>query len=141
MEIIRMSIISMPLFFFGCEKTEEEGACGQDHEKVGWTAVMEDSGEHPFAPDGNATILDDCTIRLDAFTWDALGDETYVWAGFCDDLSTGFAISDQINGETAYENASMDLTLPEGKTLDDLDCIAIYELSIPEAMSWATFGS
>jgi hypothetical protein len=121
------------------ESKEEENLCDSTHYKVGMQVELENTGQHPHYPTGNVSITDSCAIEVQQFNWDALGDETYVWAGFFDDIGNGFAISETINGDEEYEDATLQYQLPTDKSLDDFDCITIYELEINEVFAWAMF--
>ena len=131
--------LMMPLLI-ACsgEKEESLEGCNPEGDKIGRSVELESSGEH-FAPTGTVVIAEDCSIALTNFNWDATGDETYVWAGFYDDLANGFPISEPINREEAYEDTELVYQLPADRSLDDLDCIAIYETAVNEAFSWALF--
>ena len=101
-----------------CEdNTDKETQCDSSHFRVGMSVDFEHDGQHPLFPTGNVSISDTCQVNIQNFTWDALGDDTYVWAGFYDDIENGFPISETINGEEPYENASLQYSLPFGEYL------------------------
>ena len=121
------------------ENNEKQSQCDPSHFRVGMSVDFEHDGQHTIVPTGTVFISDNCQIEVQNFNWDALGDDTYVWAGFYDDIENGFPVSETINGDEPFENASLQYELPEGKTLDDFDCIAIYEASFNEMMAFARF--
>ena len=55
----------------GADVGEDAGReCSATHEKVGWTAELTEKF-HDMG--GTAEILDDCTVRITNFTYDATG--------------------------------------------------------------------
>ena len=70
-------------------------------------------------------MVDDCTIALDHFDYDGSGLAVYVYAGKSGDYGDGFALSDDIVGMT-FDDATMMLSLPAGKTLQDVDGISVW---------------
>ncbi|MCA9581343.1 MAG: DM13 domain-containing protein [Myxococcales bacterium] len=100
------------------------GDCASTHPDVGKKAVLS-TKSHKVA--GTATIVDDCTIRIDGFTYDAGGIDVRLYGGKGGDYDppTGFPISNNLVG-TAFDNETVTFTLPDGKTFDDLDGISVW---------------
>ena len=101
-------------------------ACGgsSTHSRVGWTAELVN---HFHDISGTATIVDDCTIRIDAFGFDGNGINVQVYAGQAGNYSSGFSLSENlVNFPTGYQNETLWLTLPVGRTLDEVDGISVW---------------
>jgi Electron transfer DM13 len=98
------------------------GACSSTNPRVGWTATL---SPIEAGVSGTATMVDDCTIRIEHFAYDGSGIEVYVYAGKGGDYKTGFALSGNLLGQS-FTDATLTLTLPTGKTLDDVDGIAVW---------------
>jgi len=75
---------------------------------------------------GEATIVDENTIRIDNFTYSGGGPDVRVFLGMDGNYAAGFPISGTISGNGPYENETLTLTLPPGKTLDDFNGISIW---------------
>jgi len=99
----------------GCEKT---------HDKVGHSGTFE-TFQHNVS--GKATIIDNCTIEISQFDYDGGGPDVYFYGAINHDYTgnSAFAIGDNING-TVYNNATILLTLPSNKTLDDLNGLSVW---------------
>lgn len=76
---------------------------------------------------GNASIVDDCTIVIENFTYDGGGPEVYVYAGIDHDYqsASAFAISNKLNG-IIVDSETLVLKLPVGKTLDHFNGLSIW---------------
>lgn len=98
--------------------------CESTHSKVGQSTELS-----TFAHDvsGTATIVNDCTIRVQNFTYDGGGIDVRVYAGVGGnyDPPVGFAISPNIKGQ-AFNGQTVTVQLPVGTTLDNLDGIAVW---------------
>ena len=121
--------------------TDIEEPCESTHAHVGWVAELLGPPEHPFAPTGTATIIDDCRIQVTSFNFDGLGDETHFWGASTGDLDGGFIISGRLDGGGELVEATMDLRLPPSRSLDELDIIAVYNVGGSDAMSQGTFAA
>lgn len=99
-------------------------SCAKTHAKVGYTGSFSTLA-HDVS--GNATIVDDCTIVIENFTYDGGGPDVYVYAGIDHDYqsASAFAISGMLNG-TIYDGDTLLLKLPSGKTLDDFNGLSIW---------------
>lgn len=75
---------------------------------------------------GEATIIDERTIRIDNFSYSGSGPDVRFYLGKDGDYLNGFPISDKISGGAPFNNATITLTLPEGRTLDDFNGISIW---------------
>ncbi|WP_077338983.1 DM13 domain-containing protein [Pseudocolwellia agarivorans] len=100
--------------------------CGNDHAKVGYTGTFSTFAHNVS---GTVTILDNCTLQIENFNYDASAPIVY----FYGDTSSNF-LSDNaftIGGilrddSVAYENESITLKLPNNKTLDDLEYLSVW---------------
>lgn len=100
------------------------GECASTHPKVGHVAEL---STFFHGVQGTATIVDDCTIRIDDFFFDGNGIDVRIYAGLGGDYDGGFAITDDLfNFPTGYSGATVYGVLPDGLTLDDLDGISVW---------------
>ena len=103
--------------------TETGGSsCTSTHPNIGQQATLSTLAHNVS---GVATIIDDCTIRIDSFNFDGGGINIRVYGGDGDFSSTGFIMSDNLLNQV-YTGGSLTVTLPAGKTLDDIDRISIW---------------
>jgi mono/diheme cytochrome c family protein len=100
--------------------------CGSSHAKVGRTTTL---SQRAHGVSGTARIVDDCTIRFESFSYDGGGIDVRVYAGLGGNYRDGFAISPNILGQP-YTNGTLDVQLPIGKTLDDLDGVSIWCVAV-----------
>lgn len=75
---------------------------------------------------GQATIVDERTIRIDGLTYSGAGPDVRIYLGKDGDYLNGFPISGKISGGQPFNNATLTFTLPEGRTLDDFNGISIW---------------
>lgn len=103
--------------------TVRPGGCTEDHAMVGWVASLT-TNSHNVS--GQATIVDDCTIRIDNFNYDGGGlPDVFVYAGLNGDYAAGFAVSDNLYG-MSHTDETLTLTLPQIRTMDDLNGISVW---------------
>ena len=100
--------------------------CTSTHPKIGQTAELSTVAHNVM---GTATIVDDCTIRLDNFSFDGGGIDIRVYGGNGEFFNTGFSMSENLF-DMVFNNDTLTVTLPDGKTLDDLDRISIWCLPV-----------
>lgn len=113
--------------------TVTPGGCTRYHAKVGWVANLTTFAHNVS---GQAKIVDDCTIRIDNFNYDGGGlPEVYAVAGLDGDYAGGFYISDNLYG-TPHTDETLTLTLPQSRTLDELNGISVWCIEVQ-----ADFGS
>jgi hypothetical protein len=74
---------------------------------------------------GQATIINNCQIKIESFNYDDLGPAVAIYAGTAGMYADGFKTSDILSGQ-AFNNGRLTVTLPPGKTLDDLDGISVW---------------
>ncbi len=101
-------------------------ACGGSatHARVGSTAVLVN---HFHDISGTATIVDDCTVRIDAFGFDGNGINVQIYAGQGGNYSSGFSLSENlVNFPIGYQNETLWLTLPITRTLDEVDGLSVW---------------
>jgi len=99
------------------------GGCTTNHAMVGWVATLS-MVSHNVS--GQATIIDDCTVRLDNFNYDGGGlPDVFVYGGLNANYVDGFAIGDNLFG-TPSTDASLIMTLPQSRTLDDFNGISVW---------------
>ncbi len=107
---------------------EPPPGCSSDHAKVGWTTTLSTKFH---GVKGNATVVDDCTIVIDSFFFDGGGIDVQVYAALNGQYNGGFSISGQLyNFPIGYANDTIELTIPEGHSLDDIDGIAVWCVAV-----------
>jgi mono/diheme cytochrome c family protein len=114
-----------------------ESGCSSDHPMVGATAELS-----TFAHDvaGTARVVDDCTIVLTGFTYDGGGIDVQVYGGIGGDYDppTGFSMSDNLLGRL-FDDDTLTVRLPEDRTLDDLDGVSIWCVTVGANFGDASF--
>ena len=113
------------------------GTCTKTHNKIGWNGNFSTLAHNVS---GKATIIDDCTIQITEFYYDGGGPEVYIYAAQDHNYSgeSAFAISQRINS-SVYENSSLRLTLPQGKTLDDFSGLSVWCVDFAANFGQMTF--
>ena len=99
------------------------GGCDATHARVGQTATL---STRFHGVRGTARIADDCTIVVEGFSFDGRGIDVRVYGGLGGDYDAGFAISGDLVRSTPYAAETLTLTLPPGRTLDELDGISVW---------------
>lgn len=100
-----------------------ERDCESTHAAVGQTG---DFSNFAHGIGGTATIVDDCTIRLDDFTFDGQGVNVQIYGGLGGAYEAGFSMSPDIRRQGGYEGETLFFQLPEDRTLDDLDGVSVW---------------
>jgi hypothetical protein len=75
---------------------------------------------------GMATVVDDCTIRLDDFDFDGLGVNVQIYGGVGGAYENGFSMSEDIRRNPPYDGETLTFQLPPDRTLDDLDGVSVW---------------
>jgi mono/diheme cytochrome c family protein len=98
--------------------------CGKTNPRVGWKADLGiNTGEGQVS--GFVTMIDDCTLQLTSFSYDGNGIDVRVFGSKVKTFRPGFVIGPDLFGHR-YNKATLNVTLPAGKTLDDLDWVSIW---------------
>jgi len=98
--------------------------CGSTNAKVGQTLTF-NTISHQVA--GTATIVDDCTIQLDDFSFDGGGIDVHLLGGTDNTYSSPVGIDLSINMVgTAFDGGSAEVRLPTGVTLDQFDGLSVW---------------
>lgn len=98
--------------------------CPSTHPSIGQTATLVE-----FSHDvgGTAVIIDDCTIRIDDFTFDGLGIDVRFYGGLDGDYLNGFSMSDEdLRVDGPYDGETVYAQLPVGRTLDEVNGISVW---------------
>lgn len=111
------------------------GDCVATHPLVGATGALS-----TFAHDvsGTVRVVDDCTIVIEDFHYDGRGIDVRIYAGLGGDYDAGFAISRDLLRATPYAGETLVLTLPAGRTLDDLDGVSVWCVDVGVSFGDAT---
>lgn len=90
---------------------------------------------------GTLTVLDDCTLQVQNFNYDGQGPAVYLYAATDRqyDATDAFIMGPQLNGQV-YVNDTIRLTLPDGKTLNDLNSISVWCAEVGISFGDAFFG-
>jgi mono/diheme cytochrome c family protein len=100
------------------------GDCEKSHTRVGWYA---DLATHYHGVSGRVTIVDDCTLRFSNFYYDGNGIDVRVIGAKAGAYGSGFAMGPQLyNYPVGYKTATLDIRLPDGKTMSDLDGVSVW---------------
>ena len=76
-------------------------------------------------------MVDNCTIVVEEFGFDGNGIDVQMYAAKNRQYGAGFSISDQLyNFPIGYKNDTLTLTVPEGKTLEDIDGISVWCVTV-----------
>ena len=104
------------------------GACPKTNAKVGWTTTLS-TKFHDVK--GNATIVDDCTIVISNFFFDGNGIDVKLYGAIDSNFDAGFPIGPQLfNAPVGYDNETLSFTLPADKTMDDLNSISVWCVTV-----------
>jgi len=115
------------------------GECASTHPTIGHVAELS-TLFHGVR--GTATIVDDCTIRIDDFFFDGNGIDVRIYAGLGGDYGGGFAITDDLfNFPIGYSGATVYCVLPDGRTLDELDGISVWCVDAKVDFGSGTFAA
>lgn len=92
--------------------------------RAGWVARLS-SLQHGVS--GTVTIVDERTLRLSGFHYDGGGPLVFAYLG-ANDSSAAYAAGRAIGPQlaTAYANATVEMQLPEGQTLDGFTALSIW---------------
>lgn len=103
----------------------EQSACGSDHPSVGFTGSF-----NTLAHDvtGDAEIIDNCTIAITNFNYDATAPAVYFYADNTDTSSIeSFTLGDELRKDSVpYNNATIIVKLPNNHSLDDINTFSVW---------------
>jgi hypothetical protein len=95
--------------------------------RAGWTAQLSTLAH---GVSGKATIVDERTVVLSMFNYDAAGPRVFAYLGTSDSQQAfinGIPIGGRLNNRlTPYVNEVVTLTLPAGQTLDNWNALSIW---------------
>jgi hypothetical protein len=99
-------------------------SCAADSTKIGFTGTFSTLAHNVS---GTATVMDNCTIKINMFNFDGAAPNVKFYAGVNSNFSDSeaFGISERIDGRS-YSNETIILTLPEGKFVDDIDSLSVW---------------
>lgn len=102
--------------------------CGDDHAKVGYSGSFSTLF---YNVSGTATIIDNCTIRITGFNYEANAavPGPYFYGSTSDQYpaSSSFTIGDILRSNNVpYVNQDITLKLPNNVTLDDIDYLSVW---------------
>jgi len=97
--------------------------CGDDHPRVGQSAEFV-GRQHDVS--GSLRVIDNCTLEITNFVYDGGGVDVRAIASPNRDYQNGIVLSEDLRRAGGYENESVQLNLPEGVTLDDVQGLSIW---------------
>lgn len=100
--------------------------CGSSDPRVG-RALTFRTVAHRVA--GTATIIDNCTIRLDGFTYDGGGINVRVYGGRGGNYGSGIPLSRNMVGQS-FSNGQATIRLPAGVDLEQFDGLSIWCVAV-----------
>ena len=98
-------------------------SCGKTHAKIGQSFTFPDATYHKVA--GTVTIVDDCTLKIDNFSFDGGGIVVQIYSGVDGNYINGTALSKDIYG-TSFSEQEVVFSLPEGFDLDQMNGISVW---------------
>ncbi|MEM7258723.1 MAG: DM13 domain-containing protein [Pseudomonadota bacterium] len=98
--------------------------CSADHPFVRRTATLSTLAH---GVSGSVTVVDDCTLEVINFNYDGRGPSVYFYGGQDGDYisDNAFSIGPRLNGRP-WQNESLTLKIPEGKSLDDFNSVSVW---------------
>lgn len=118
----------------GATSNGGESGCGKTNARVGSTADLGiNTGEGQVS--GFVTMVDDCTLELHDFSYDGNGIDVRVYGAQDSKFKPAFTMGPNIVGRT-FDKETWRVSLPAGKTLDDLSWVGIWCVAVG-----ANFGS
>jgi len=138
---VNISLISAEQAILHFEETlmgGEQSMCDSDHPSVGYTGSFETLA-HDVT--GDAEIIDNCTIIISNFTYDASAPAVYFYANNTDSTTTeSFTIGNELrNDSNAYADATIIVKLPNGTTLDDIKTFSVWCVDFAVSFGDLTF--
>lgn len=116
----------------------EPSTCGNDHPSVGFTGSF-----NTLAHDvtGDAEIIDNCTITITNFNYDATAPAVYFYADNTDNSSTqSFTLGDELRKDSVpYNNATITVKLPNNYTLNDINTFSVWCVDFAVSFGDLTF--
>lgn len=114
----------------------DPSGCASTHPKVGQTAELQ-----MFFHDvgGVAEIIDNCTIEIRDFNFDGEGIDVQIYGGFEGMYDDGFTMSENLVRDLPYNSEVLTLTLPEGRTLDDVGGVSVWCVPVGADFGSGTF--
>jgi hypothetical protein len=110
---------------FRCQVTPSDCVM-PGYARGGWVASL---SRLQHGVSGTVTIVDERTLRITGFNYDGGGPQVYAYLG-SDNSNAAFlagkTIGRRLNGGGAFVNATLELQLPEGQTLDGYTALSIW---------------
>ena len=111
--------------------------CASTHPAVGRSAPLVGLAH---AVEGTVTVLDDCTLEVSGFGYDGGGPAVYFFGGSGRDyVNRAIPLGPALNGRL-YADDTLRLTLPEGRTFDDVDSLSVWCFEFRANFGDAFFG-
>lgn len=107
----------------------QEG-CGSTHELVGATAEF-NGRFHDVA--GTLEVVDDCTLRINNFEFDGQGLDVRLYARMPGGtFEQGIPLTNDLRKDGGYNGTTLDVPLPEGIMLDEIEAVSVWCVSVNE---------
>ena len=102
----------------------ELGDCPSTHPSVGAVAQLTPKFH---GVSGTATVINDCSIQIRNFAFDGSGIDVRIYGARGGDYGSGFSMSqDLVRPGDPYADVTLNLQLPSGTTLDDVEGISVW---------------
>lgn len=125
--VVVVSACGMPVEDIDQDSLQTE--CGSDHPLVGSAGSFE---THFHGVAGTVTAVDDCTIQIENFTYDGTGLDVRIIGSPDQDWNNGIALTNDLRQSGGYDKESLTLSLPEGVTLDDVQTLSVWCVTVSE---------
>jgi hypothetical protein len=122
---MRILLVLAPLVLLslGLAGPASAAECGSSHAKVGWEAKLV---THHHGVTGTVKIVDDCTLRVENFSYDGKGVDVRLVTANNEKFKKHVKLTDDLHGKGAYDKVTFDVKLPEGMNLDDVDYVSFW---------------
>jgi len=116
--------------------SSQPAGCDFSHPSVGATGELI-TRYHGVS--GLVTVLDDCTLLVEHFEFDGNGLDVRLYGAQGGQFASGFPLSSGLyNWPVGYSDDTLEITLPDGVTLDDFDSVSIWCVSVDVSFGDAT---
>ncbi len=139
--VIFLHVIALVFLTAGCstdsvfDEQELQSGCSSADPRVGQKFMLSEL-HHDVS--GNVELVDDCTLAINDFHYDGGGIHVRVTASPTGDFANGIHISENLKG-TSFEGERLELPMPDGVTLDDVQHISIWCETVSEDFGSGTF--
>ncbi len=117
---------------------EGQTGCGSTSSRVGHTATLT-TRYHGVS--GTAEVVDDCTLVLRNFNYDGAGLDVRLYGARGGDYRNGVALTGDLKKAGGYRGEELRIALPVGTSLDDVDSISVWCVTVAESFGDGAFSA